>query len=459
MFIEQLRKQHPRLIYQDYNYHLVDRELKIQFQFLLEPQITFAPKLSIPLSQIPEQQAIENFVFHLGLIELISYWKAACPPEIVINPGNLSPEQIQWWQDLFKYGLGEFYYQNNIDFTAKDFLTIKCSNQETIPQASISTEHAGNLIMVGGGKDSTVTLEILKQSQRRRGTFVLNPIRASLDSIKIAGYEPPIVVKRTIDSQLIALNKAGYLNGHTPFSAYLAFLGTFIAALYGYENIIASNESSAEEQNTIFHQLKVNHQYSKSFRFEKLFRQYCAKYLTPKVSYFSFLRPLLDLQISSIFSRLNSQHLSFRSCNVNQRKDSWCKQCPKCAFVYLSLFPFLSYEQTLAIFGEDLYYKFELEEDLKALAGIGDHKPFECVGTIEESRLALAMSWKKYAKMDKPIPPVLLEIKQNLEAQVNYNFATSFQQFSHQWNNDNCLPEEHAKLLKKALDIGTKVLE
>ncbi|MEC4984279.1 MAG: hypothetical protein SAJ37_19015 [Oscillatoria sp. PMC 1068.18] len=453
MNLEQLRQKHPRLIYQSYHYEIVEQELRVSWKFLLEPEIIFTPKIVIPLEGKIEKKQIENYLFHLGLIELISYWKTACSPEVVIQPAQISPAQIDWLHDLFIHGLGEFYYTNNIDFTATDFLTITCTSDKIIPVAFGEKEHQGDLILVAGGKDSSVTLEILKDLPTRKGTLILNPTRSALDSIKIAGYNSPLTVKRTIDSKLIELNKAGYLNGHTPFSAYLAFLGTFVADLYGYQNVIASNENSADEQNTIFHDLKINHQYSKSFRFEQRFREYCDRYLTSTVSYFSFLRPLLDLQIAGLFAEFPQHHSSFRSCNVNQRKDSWCQQCPKCAFVYLSLFNFLPYEQMLHIFGEDLYQKPEIQGSLKGVAGIGEHKPFECVGTVEESQIALALSGKKYAKMNQEIPEIVRLANREISANESVKLESIAEKLLTQWSKNHNLPQEHEKTLHEKLKL------
>ena len=102
---------------------------------------------------------------------------------------------------------------------------------------------------------------------------------------KRAGYKDKIVyVKRTIDKNLIELNKQGYLNGHTPFSSMLAFLSYLVAYLTGKKYIALSNESSANESNVEGE--KINHQYSKSFEFEQDFRNYADKYLRSRYSIF-----------------------------------------------------------------------------------------------------------------------------------------------------------------------------
>ena len=63
---------------------------------------------------------------------------------------------------------------------------------------------------------------------------------------------------------------------------------------------------------------KVNHQYSKSFEFECDFENYANKYLRANVKYFSFLRPLNELQIAKIFARQEKYHNVFKSCNVRK---------------------------------------------------------------------------------------------------------------------------------------------
>ena len=151
----------------------------------------------------------------------------------------------------------------------------------------------------------------------------------------------PIVVNRAICSELLDLNRQGYLNGHTPFSAYLAFLGAACLLLYGYSNAVVANERSSEEGNVRFHESEINHQYSKSLRFEASFDEYLKTYLAPGARYFSIVRPLYELQIGRAFSRFPEFFEVFKSCNRN-RSDSWCGHCPKCVSVFLTMYPFVS---------------------------------------------------------------------------------------------------------------------
>ena len=330
MILPQLREKHPRFVYDSFQIEQQEKELHIRFRFLLEPDIVFSPEIVVPGNFSLGQKEIENFVFHLGLVEMISYWKAACPREIKVEAGRLNGEQVRWWRDLFIHGLGDFFYHNNIDFRSPNFFQIDSNlNKESYTPCQKSTDSSGDLILVGGGKDSAVTLELLKRIPSRKGCLILSPTISALKTVEIAGYPKPLVVKRTIDPNLLRLNQEGYLNGHTPFSAYLAFLGVFIATLYGYRNVIVANEHSADEGNVKFRGMEINHQYSKSFRFEKLFREYSKKYLTPSVQYFSFIRPLWEIQVAQLFAAYSKYHSDFRSCNVGQKENVWCGRCPK----------------------------------------------------------------------------------------------------------------------------------
>ena len=294
-------------------------------------------------------------------------------------------------------------------------------------------------------------MEVLKDHPTRKGVLVLNPTRSAIENAKITDYSDPLIVKRIIDPELLELNAVGYLNGHTPFSAYLAFLGTFVGVLHDYKNIIVSNERSASEGNIIFHGSEINHQYSKSYHFEKLFREYATKYLSKDVQYFSFLRPLFDIQISRLFAQDTELHESFRSCNVNQKVDSWCGKCPKCAFVYMSVFPYISGQQAENIFSNDYYLTPEIGEHIRDLVGLGKHKPFECVGTEEESKLAVALSIRKYREAEKQVPPLLLTLEKELGISDESTVKMLEDRVNGKWNEENFLPDEHAQILKNAM--------
>ena len=387
---EELRSKYKEFIYKDYKITEDKETIRIEYLFEIPNLSVFKPRVEIEKRNINfkslNNNFVKNLVFNIGMIELISYWKSACPKKVIIECGSLNEEQINWFKKLYYYGLGEYRYINNIDVSAKDMLEIEVKTKEEYKlnfDSFDSSSLKGTLIPIGGGKDSCVTAELLKEEKDDNLCLIIGGKEPSVKSAEIAGYKNKIVyVKRTIDENLLNLNKKGFLNGHTPFSSLLAFLSYLIAYLTGKKYVSLSNESSANESNVEGE--KINHQYSKSFEFEQDFRDYADKYLKAGVEYFSMLRPLNELQIAMLFAKNEKYHKIFRSCNVGSKSTpwKWCGNCPKCLFVYIILSPFLYKEKLLDIFGEDLYEKESLLKTFIELCGYGETKPFECVRNL-----------------------------------------------------------------------------
>ena len=412
MFSFEHRHRHPIFHFHSYQYKFETSEkLIVSYDFEIERLGSFKPQLEINFPTGFKNNLSPEYYCHLafqyGLVEMISYWKATCSPLIRVHCGVLTNEQLLFWNDLFFQGLGEFRYKNQITSNIKDFVTIECDEQE--PEKSLSYHHNVNIkslvIPIGGGKDSVVTLALLCENKLNPFLFFLNPRESSFKIAEASGVPKSnwIIAKRQIDKNLMLLNDQGYLNGHTPFSALLAFMTMFASIPLGIKHIVLSNESSAEEGNALFHGQMINHQYSKTFDFEKKFDRYAQKYLSNETKYFSFLRPLKELNIAKLFSRYSKYHPYFKSCNVGQKKDIWCGQCSKCLFVWVILSPYMTLTAMEKIFGKNLWLDSEQLDTLKELAGIKGNKPFECVGTIAEVRTALALSLKKYENQKFPL--------------------------------------------------------
>jgi len=94
---------------------------------------------------------------------------------------------------------------------------------------------------------------------------------------------------------------------------------------------------------------------------------------------------------------------------IGAKQTRWCGNCPKCLFVYLTLYPFLFKKELMKIFGKDIFENRKLLPIMKTLLGQGKPKPFECVGTKKESQLAFKLSLKKVKKEGK-IPYLLTKI-------------------------------------------------
>jgi len=394
-----LRKQYQFFEYQSYSFKITKGSLRAEFCFNLSDKYVFKPVITIPSRNIYKYNALSdndlnNFVFHIGMVELVSYWKAACPHQVVISPHFLNEEQVNWWKKLYFHGLGEFFYLNNIDPDFDEFMSIT-TGEDFLKKVTTELEDDKVLVPIGGGKDSIVTLELLNNSEIEVIPMIVNPREASIRTINIAGYNETqsVIVKRTIDPLLLELNSKGFLNGHTPFSALLAFTGALSCLISGVSNIALSNESSANESTVPGS--KINHQYSKTYEFESDFNFYAKKYLHNSINYFSFLRPINELQIAKLFSGFDQHFDSFRSCNVGSKKDIWCGNCSKCLFTFIALSPFVNRKNLISIFGKDMLKDLSLQHIFDELTGIADVKPFECVGTPEEVVAALSAVYQK----------------------------------------------------------------
>ena len=418
--LEELRRKYPVFRYERFDVERTPSRVTARFKFSIPPGISFAPEVHFEgvregWHAVPED-SLNNAIFHLGLIEAFSYWKATASPAIEVLAGGLTDDQVHWWEDLLIHGMGEFFYRNDIDFTPGDFVKIVSQgipaskpHARALPQRSLLT--------IGGGRDSALAAGVLRDSGHAFTCMMLNPSSAAQ---KIAGQvtaADPVVIRRAICPELLELNKLGFLNGHTPFSAYLAFLGAACLLLYGYSNAMVANERSSDEGNGLYRGKDINHQYSKSFRFERLFDEYLANYLVTAGRYFSFVRPLYELQIGQLFAGFPAFFDLFKSCNRN-RSDSWCGQCPKCVSVFLTMYPFVPRSALLKIFGADLFYREETIPILRQLAGF-EGKPFECVATTAEIIAALALSIAKANASGDALPPVLEYASKNVPGLVD----------------------------------------
>ncbi len=443
---ENLRKKYPEFIYKSYSVSSDSDWLNIKYEFEITGLCSFSPEWHFPLKEKQldiDSVLLSNMVFSLGMVELVSYWKATCSPNVKILPHAIDTAMVSWWKELYFGGLGEFFYTNGIKTDRDTFMSIESFGK--ILLASSPLDLNGNLVPVGGGKDSAVTLRILKRDDDVTVPYIINSRGATENTCIVAGYEESAYrVRRTIDKNLIELNKQGFLNGHTPFSAIVAFSSLIAAVINGKKYVVLSNESSANESTVAGE--SINHQFSKGEEFEKSFIEYQKKYINSGVEYFSLLRPLSEMQIAALFAKYNEYHKIFRSCNVGSKKDIWCCNCPKCLFVYIILSPFLSTDELISIFGENLLDKDSLLDTYKELLGVLPNKPFECVGSRDEVVTASRYTYNKLCKTGEKIPKLLEYFSKDVN--INCSGMSYYENF---FDKDNHLPRKFLELLQSEL--------
>ena len=446
-----LKTRYPVFWYHDFTLIESDEEFRVQFDFEIQGLSHFNPDFIIAKPKggdvFSNLRAVREAAFSLGMVELISYWKLTCAPTVIVECGRLNEDQIRWWKKLYFHGLGEFFYKNNIHVDMDGFMNLTSTGEAITGQMDQRVYH-GNLIPVGGGKDSFVSLELLKDSKEDNHAFVINHVMSAVHAAFAAGYrgESLIIAERTLDSRMLEFNKCGFLNGHTPFSALCAFAASLTAIIYGIQNICLSNEDSANE--STIKDSTVNHQYSKTFMFEQDFKHYMDTYITPEVHYFSLLRPLSELQIAGLFSTLTDYLPVFRSCNVGQKEEKWCGHCAKCLFVCVLLSAYLDDETLVNIFHADMLNDPTMYDLLAQLTGISDNKPFECVGTRDEVNVAINMSISNHLTRNETIPYLYQKYMESPYYDYYKNKSVDWDSFQE----ENLVPPSMQKKLKDWLE-------
>ena len=470
MTFTELRQQYPEFQFSDIFVGFTQTEtgavLRLSYYFRFGNE-TFNPEWEIPCkttfvqkpgwqrptSTLEDDPAFWLLVFSLGMAELVSYWKIACPPTVCLGDYLVDKEQEDWWKRLYFGGLGEFFYRNGIETDFDSFMQFTYDRDNPAlrnnpEKPAQRTDLSGYLIPVGGGKDSIVTLNLLKDRLGDAYAYQINHRDSSEKAALLAGIpkERILEVKRTLDPNMLRLNKEGYLNGHTPFSAIVAFSAALTAYINGLKTVVLSNESSASESTVS--EAEVNHQYSKSYQFERDFYEYEQKYLRCGVQYFSLLRPLTEFQIARYFASLpTAYHEIFRSCNAGAKQDKWCGHCAKCLFVAVILSPFLPYAEIVRLLGSDLFNLPEMEPVLQELCGALPNKPFECVGSRKEVNISLCLAIRRAEQNGEALPKLLAAYRNSpLYAQ----YAEEALTFGQEWDPQHNLPDDLAELVRKA---------
>ncbi|KRA97317.1 hypothetical protein ASD83_09215 [Devosia sp. Root685] len=352
--------------------------------------LSFTEVLGLPggikpeLAQTPAfKKLLDLTAFVLG----VSYFKLRAPFDIAAPDIALTAAEKAFVIDVYENGLGEFYARNNLARFGRLNLSTADDPLERKPAPDLKER---TLLPIGGGKDSLVSVELLSHVGVDFTPFAVNPKGPILTSVEAIGREP-LYVTRTLDAEMIRLGKEpDYYNGHVPSTAINSMIASLCALLFGYDQIVLSNERSASEGNIEFDGRETNHQYSKSLGFELLIADILGAATGGALKYFSLLRPYSEARIASLFTQGQRFDAVFSSCNRNFRLTGndgplWCGECPKCHFVFLIFAPFMAKDRLLRIFGKNLLDIPANERSFRELAGLAGQKPWECVGEILEA--------------------------------------------------------------------------
>ena len=350
---------------------------KLKYKIIIDAIDTF------PVS---ERKEIYPHIFIVGMGQLSTLIKKYNPNKVVISCKRISEVDFIFWKKTYEKGLAEFFYINDLKHTVN--LINRPKNDirpNTISKIQLKNEA---LLPNGGGKDSCVSCEILKK----------NNIKFTWATLGATTYRTNVIRASNVSSH-INMGASEYSNvpstyttyrGHIPYTLYTSSFMVLLSGLTKMKYIVYSNEKSSNYPNLEHCDdtgkcMMINHQYTKSFEFEEGFHKLLKRTVHPDLEYFSLLKPLYEIQISRIFSNFPQYHHVFVSCNSGR----WCGRCSKCAFIFMSMYPYLGERKMTKIIGNNMLQDKNMLSTYLELTGNKKHKPFECVGTIEENNIAM----------------------------------------------------------------------
>lgn len=342
-----------------------------------------------------DRELAERLAFHVALFQL----NAVCslrPDVIDVGPCArfLTPELRTLWRTVFRHVWAQWRYERDDPDYLPDFAN--APTPRIVAPAKLPANDA-LLAFCGGGKDSLVALKLLERAGLPFATLgyshsiygnaahqhaLLEQVAASSARTRA---ERQYVIDDFMDAPVGPMHAA-----ETPASVFAALP---LAAVRGYRALVVAHEASANTPNLVWRGEPINHQWGKGWEAEQLLDRYIQT-LVP-VRYFSLLAPIHDEVIFELLSRDAPLAARTHSCNLAK---PWCGRCPKCAYVWLQFVAHLPPEVVAQTFPPGIGER----NDFHALLGLTDHTPFECVGSADEARLALALAQRRNA-----LPPPL----------------------------------------------------
>ncbi|NMO57054.1 hypothetical protein HH310_38495 [Actinoplanes sp. TBRC 11911] len=387
----------------------------------------------------PVPEAFYRVLELLHVVAGVSYFKVGAPARVVA-PKAFPTAAADYFSAIYTKGMAEYAYRNQLPHVLELRVEVPGVGDDAAP---VDNSGRRPLSAVGGGKDSIVTLEVLRAAGLDPVPFSVNP-NAVIKNVNAASGLEALAARRQLDPRLFELNEAGALNGHIPVTAINSLIAIATAVWHGLGPVVMSNERSASDPNLIWNGHEVNHQWSKGVEAEGLLREAVTAHAGVTEPYFSLLRSLSELHIAQLFARYTAYDDVVTSCNkafkLHDPTARWCGDCPKCRFVFLAMAPAMDRARLTKIFSHDLFADEAQVPGYLELLGIDAHKPFECVGEVEESVVALSM-------LDDDAP-VLVALRKAVPAQA---WAAASRDMVMTPGGATYVPAAYAKILNDAL--------
>lgn len=357
--------------------------------------VSFTETATFPIELSLSKTSVVRALNELSVGLSFNYFKLYLQNKVELGHES----NVDFWTWAFRNGFTELVYKNKLEWSRTDTIVIEGTQSRPVEyETPFDTKKI--LVGIGGGKDSTLVVELLKRSGFEPLGFLIETERKNkLVELNTTSLDIPLlVVHRKLDQRMFELNDLpSTYSGHYPVSLVFALVGAVLCAELGVATLAVGNEASSDETNTLWLGREVNHQWSKTLAFEDRVRSHFQTSISKNILYVSLLRPFGSLRIAKNFKEYCSEHLTqFSSCNKNftiasnvDAGNLWCGACAKCLGTFLIFAPWFSKSEMLQIFGANLLDQENLQEFFDGLIGLSPVKPFDCVATRDESQLAL----------------------------------------------------------------------
>lgn len=387
-----------KFIFKSYDFNKVDYTANFNYGF--DDGRNFTETVKFEGGGEYNEEALDRALFLTFILAGTSYYKTFPTRDVELSQ-SIDDWQTAFFNSVYQKGLGQFAYENGL--SRDDLVHFETSERSRV--GAVDYEGHGILALQSGGKDSLLVASLLEE----KGT--------EFTSLYVSSTNHYPAVLRDIGSKLVICNrmidrdglksalKDGAKNGHVPVTYIIQSLAVIQAILLNKRDILTSIAHEGEEPHDYIGDLKVTHQWSKTWAAEVAFSEYVKRYISAGLRIGSPLRCYSELKVAELFVGHAGEtygHM-FSSCNLANYKQgsdnsilTWCGKCPKCVNSYLLFAPFVPADELKVVFGgRDLFTDSQLVDTFKGLLGIdGFIKPFECVGEVDELRLAYHLALK-----------------------------------------------------------------
>ncbi len=405
-------RPHKTFIFESYSFD--DSTATAVFNYSFDGSRHFQEQVQFGLSDNPVQEDVLDRVLELAFFVIgTSYYKCFPVQKIEYRDKKFSPRQAAFINKVYREGLSQFIFENHLD--PEHLAHVDGHGHDSSP---VSYTGSGVLSLQSGGKDSLLLGELLNEKRMPYASFYVTSTRTYPKIIaRLNGLEPRLAYRHLDKDALDHAAQDGGLNGHVPVTYIVTSLALIDAVLHGENTVLSAVGKEGEEPHTTVGDLKINHQWSKTWEAEQLLSDYVTSLISQDIQVGSPIRSFSELRIAELFEEICWAPYSygFSSCNNANYEQGrmntdlyWCGKCPKCANTFLLFSPFvIPYELRRIFDGQDLFssQNLDLQRAFKGLMGIdGAMKPFECVAEVDELRTAYQMAQKKYGTQACQLP-------------------------------------------------------